>query len=240
MPVARLFQAVVQPGYQAREPVCLFVFHRGKGGAQRRQQRTVFRQDDVFVLQPQILGEGFAQCGDKGKRTAAEQDRSFDVAAMCQRHNRLHGNGMEDGSRNVFPAHVFGYQVLNVRFAEHSATGSNRVYLCRIQCERVQLFDVCSQDNRHLVYERSRTSRAVPVHAEVGRLGILEKHDFGIFPAYVYHGADAGIALLYRFSGGNHFLNERKSQLFGNTHTDRPRNIYAGIPVAQFRQHLFQ
>ena len=44
----------------------------------------------------EIIAESLAESRKKGKRTAAEQDRSLETDAVRKRNHRLYGDGMED------------------------------------------------------------------------------------------------------------------------------------------------
>ena len=159
---------------------------------------------------------------------------------MGQRHDGLDGHRMEYGGRYVLAVDILGYQILNVRLAEHAAAGSYGIHLRGTQRKLVQLPDADTQDDGHLVNKRAGTPRTVSVHAQIRRFALVEEHDFGILAADVYHGTDAGIVFADGFGGSHDFLDKGEFLLFRNAHAHGTRYLDTSIDIAKLSDNLFQ
>ena len=186
------------------------------------------------------MDKGLAQGGDERERTATEKYGRLDVASVGQRHYSLHGDSVKDGGGDIFPACIPGYQVLNVRLAEHAAACCYGIYLCGIQCQTVQFAGLNAQQYGHLVDESTCPPCTVAVHAEVCGFSMVEEYHFGVFPSYVDHGAHRRIFLLYGLDSGYHFLNEWQSVSFRESHSYGACNGHGRMFISSLFLQLFQ
>ena len=181
----------------------------------------------------QVVGERFAQGRQEGERASAEQQRRCDVASVCQGHDDLHGNGVEDGGSDVLLAGVLGNEVLDVCLAEHATTRRDGVDVCGVQRQGPQFVGSHVQQDSHLVDESSRTSGTVAVHAQVGGFALVEEDDLGIFTADVNQCRHFPMVAGDVVGRGDHLLYEGEAAPFGNTHPDRACQAERDLGIAQ-------
>ncbi len=99
-----------------------------EGRPLRRDQFRMFAdRNSLLRIEMEQADKGLAQTGEKGQRSAGEEDLFPDVAAAGQRGDHLEGHGMEDRGGDVLPGDPVAQQRLDVRLGEHPAAGGDGI-----------------------------------------------------------------------------------------------------------------
>ena len=202
------------------------------GAAQGGDEVTFLENDEVVERELEIVGEGFAQGGEEGERTAAEQDGGGEIAAVAERGDGLHGDAVEDARSDIALGQVARHEVLDVGLGEYAASGGHRVEVGRLHGEVVHLLVAAAHEHRHLVDEGTRTTGAVAVHAQLHRLAV-EEHHFGVLTADIDERLGLGITVAGEDGGRYDLLYECGAQLLGRGHAHRTGDAQTQADVAQ-------
>ena len=200
-------------------------------------------KDNLLLIEMHIVDESLAKRRDIGQWSAAEEQRTFNFAAMSQRHNRLDCNGTEDGSSDILTRDIFCNEVLDIGLAKHATSGCDGINLRGTESQLIKFVHRTSQDDGHLVDESACASRTLSIHAKIACLSMMKENHLGIFASDVNHGSDIRILGLNTFGGCNDLLNKRKTDSFCYTHADRTcdtKGYFARLtdPGLQFGERL--
>ena len=204
-----------------------------------RQQLGIGGADRLRSVQMQVLRKRLTQRREECQRPAAKKYRSLDVAAMRQRYDGLHRHGVENRSGDLLPAHVFGQQVLDVRFGENAAPRGNRMNADGPLRQTVESGGRRVEQERHLVDKGPRTAGAIAVHAHVRRFAFQE-NDFGVLAADVDEGRRLRMVTPDIGRRSHDLLNERDLRALRDAQPDRTGNRqteqFVPEPLAQLRK----
>lgn len=182
---------------------------------------ALFGEYDIRFAQVEEVDERLAQRGYEGERTAHQHHRCPQLAAVGEDRHRLHRHGTEDRGRDIALRRILGDEVLYVCLAEYAAARGDGIGLRGLPCQRIQCRHIHIEQHRHLVYEGSRATGTVAIHAQVFRLALLEEHDLGILATDINHRGHLGVTVLHILGCRHHLLHEVQSLALGHAHGHR-------------------
>ena len=180
----------------------------------------------------EIIAESLAERRKKGKRTAAEQDRSLETDAVRKRYHRLYGDGMEDAGCNIRFGQIARHQVLDVGLGEYAAAGSHRINVLCLHRQFAHLLVLYAHQHTHLVDESARSAGTVAVHAQFHISVFLEEDNLRILATDI----DECLSLRMSRTGidrcSHHLLYKLRLELFGSSHSYASRYADSSLCIA--------
>ena len=181
----------------------------------------------------EIIAESLAECRKKGKRTAAEQDRSLETDAVRKRYHRLYGDGMEDAGCNIRFGQIARHQVLDVGFGEYAAAGSHWINVLCLHRQLAHLLVFYAHQHTHLVDESTRSASTVAVHAQFHISVFLEEDHLRVLATNI----DERLSLRMSRTGidrcCHHLLHKLRLELFGSSHSYASRYADSSLCIAR-------